>query len=179
MSSKVEMIFWDVQHGHATYIKTPNGRHIVVDLGVGTYSGVTPFSPLKHLRDKYHVEQLDYVIITHPHKDHIDDIMEFDAMNPKVLTRPYELTNEEVMKDVRKDDRTIFEKYCEINDRYSATVDEVSYNNTRNSANWGGLSIRIFYSSKCSHDNFNNHSIITVFEYANTKVVIPGDNENA
>lgn len=98
MNGKVEMVFWDVQHGHATYIKTPNNRHIVIDLGTGDYSGGnTAFSPLMHLKNNYSVDQLDYVVITHPHLDHIDDILNFDLLNPKVLSRPKELTNEEVM----------------------------------------------------------------------------------
>lgn len=46
MTNSVQMVFWDVQHGHATYIKSPNGRHIVIDLGTGDYSGKnTNFSP--------------------------------------------------------------------------------------------------------------------------------------
>ncbi|ODS37411.1 MAG: hypothetical protein A7316_09440 [Candidatus Altiarchaeales archaeon WOR_SM1_86-2] len=32
----LEIVFWDVQHGSATYIKTPNGKHIVQDLGTGS-----------------------------------------------------------------------------------------------------------------------------------------------
>ena len=28
----LELVFWDVQHGSATYIKTPNEKHIVQDL---------------------------------------------------------------------------------------------------------------------------------------------------
>lgn len=29
-----QFIFWDVDHGHATYLRTPNGRHLVADLVV-------------------------------------------------------------------------------------------------------------------------------------------------
>ena len=89
MNSQVELIFWDVQHGHAIYIKSPNNRHIVIDLGTGQYSNKNlTFSPLKHLRCNYGVTQLDYVIITHPHLDHIDDILQFDSFNPHILWRP-------------------------------------------------------------------------------------------
>ena len=45
--SKLSIFFWDVQHGHSTYIRTPNDRHIVVDLGIGDYSlDDEEFSPL-------------------------------------------------------------------------------------------------------------------------------------
>lgn len=180
MGRQVEMVFWDVQHGHATYIKSPNSRHIAIDLGTGDYSGNdTGFSPLKHLKANYGVSQLDYVVITHPHLDHIDDILNFDSLSPKVLWRPTALTNEEVLVGVQEKDRAKFQKYCEINNRYNGTIAPDSYNNTSNPDNWGGLSIRLFSTSKCSHSNFNNFSAITVFEYAGIKVVVPGDNESA
>jgi competence protein ComEC len=81
----LEFVFWDVQHGSAAYIKTPNNRHMVVDLGTGSYSGNKPFSPLLHLKNKYGVNHLDYVVITHPHRDHIDDIFLFQDLNPQTL----------------------------------------------------------------------------------------------
>ena len=103
MDKQVELVFWDVQHGHSIYIKTPNNRHIVIDLGTGDYSrGDITFSPLLHLKRNYHIQQLDCVIITHPHLDHINDILNFDLLNPKVLLRPSQLTNDEIIRDVRR-----------------------------------------------------------------------------
>ncbi len=178
MAQQAEVVFWDVQHGHMTYIKTPNNRHIVIDLGTGDYSkGKEAFSPLLHLRDKYGVRQLDYVVITHPHLDHIDDILNFDALNPKVLSRPKHLSNAEVMERVIERDRAKFEKYCEINDRYNQSVNADSFESTQNPDNWGGLKIQTFNPTSCNHNNFNNHSIITILEYADIKIIIPGDNE--
>lgn len=178
MAKQCEVVFWDVQHGHMTYIKTPNNRHIVIDLGTGDYSkGKKVFSPLLHLRDKYGVKQLDYVIITHPHLDHIDDILNFDALNPKVLRRPKHLSNAEVMERVIERDRKKFEKYCEINNRYNQSIESSSSDSVANPENWGGLQIKSYTPTSCNHNNFNNHSIITVIEYANIKIVIPGDNE--
>lgn len=177
--ANLEMIFWDVQHGNATYIKTPNNKHIVIDLGLGDYSGNNEqFSPLVALRQRYGVQQLDYVIITHPHKDHIDDIGNFDSFSPKVLRRPRHITNAEVMEGVRAQDREKFVKYCQIGDRYNTDVDG-SPDHPSVSENYGGVVIKSFTSSELPKDNFNNHSIITVVEYATVKVVIPGDNEVA
>jgi competence protein ComEC len=178
MANHCEIVFWDVQHGHMTYIKTPNNRHIVIDLGTGDYSkGVEAFSPLLHLKNKYGVNQLDYVIITHPHLDHIDDILNFDTLNPKVLRRPKHLSNEEVMERVIEKDRAKFEKYCEINDRYNSPVDSSSTDSLSNPDNWGGLELESFTPTSCNHNNFNNHSIVSIVKFAGMKVVIPGDNE--
>lgn len=178
MGQECTVVFWDVQHGHSTYIKTPNNRHIVVDLGTGDYSGKNlEFSPLRHLKYKYGVQQLDYVIITHPHLDHIDDILNFDLLAPKVFHRPKHISNDEVMEGVQEKDRKKFEKYCEINKRYSSPIEPDSINKTSKPENWGGLKIQSFTPSTCNHNNFNNHSIVVVIEWATTKIVIPGDNE--
>lgn len=87
----VEIVFWDVQHGHGTYIKTPNNRHIVIDLGTGSYGSNQEFSPLRHIKYVWGIDRLDYVVVTHPHKDHIDDIMNFELLNPRVFSRPQQM----------------------------------------------------------------------------------------
>jgi len=178
MSSECKFIFWDVQHGHACYIKTPNNRHIVIDLGTGDYSSQDEeFSPLQYLRKNMGVSQLDYLIITHPHLDHIDDILSLEALSPKVLNRPKHLSREEIMSGVQTKDKDKFEVYCELDGRYNREISSDSYDNTTNPNNWGGLEIQGFTPKTCAHTNFNNHSIITVFTFAGLKVVIPGDNE--
>jgi len=51
MSETANFKFWDVQHGHATYVNSPNDRHIVIDLGTGSYQDFNEeFSPLIHLK---------------------------------------------------------------------------------------------------------------------------------
>jgi len=178
MAKECTVMFWDVQHGHATYIKTPNNRHIVVDLGTGDYSGKNmEFSPLKYLHTNYGVQSIDYVVITHPHLDHIDDILNFDLLKPKVLNRPKQITNEELLEGVQEKDRKKIEKYCEINTRYNSPISSESVNNTSKPENWGDLKISTFTPTTCNHNNINNHSIVVVIEFAKMKIVIPGDNE--
>lgn len=179
MANNLEMVFWDVQHGHSTYIKSPNNKNIIVDLGIGSYgSKDEKFSPLIHLRGKYNVAQLDYVIITHPHKDHIDDIFNFDIFNPRVLCRPRHLTRGDIITTKTKEtDKHYFEKYLEIDNRYSEEIQAYDTINPSNPDNFGGLKRLIFSPASCARSNLNNHSILAVFEYAQIKVVIPGDNE--
>lgn len=179
MAGNVEMVFWDVQHGHSTYIKSPNGKHIIVDLGIGSSrSNNEKFSPLMHLKTKYKVQQLDMAVITHPHKDHIDDIMNFDALSPKVLSRPNHLKREEIITDkTRNSDLPLYEKYIAINEYYNGKYEENDPRDPSNPENFGGLKIETFTPTGCPTSNLNNHSVVTVFEYATIKAVIPGDNE--
>lgn len=175
----LEFVFWDVQHGNACYIKTPNDRHIVVDLGIGSYGTNKPFSPLRHLSTNYRISQLDYVIITHPHRDHIDDIENFDLLDPKTLMRPKHLTEQEIRAGNKKEDSAKVIKYLEINQRYNVQVQNGTPSDINTSEQWGGVKITNFHPSECSRDNLNNHSIVTVLEYAGSKIIIPGDNEPA
>jgi competence protein ComEC len=165
MKTSVKMVFWDVQHGHATYIKAPNGKHIVIDLGVGDYSGNNAFfSPLRHLKSNYYVSQLDQVIITHPHLDHIDDILNFHLLSPKVFNCNRAVPDEIILKGVRESDKPKYLKFMEIRDRYTSPVGD---NDTLHEPdNWGGMKVSTFIPSSYDGDNLNNYSIITVIEYA-------------
>lgn len=172
----LRIVFWDVKHGNAAYIKTPNGKHIVCDLGIGSYEGNgEEFSPLLHLKNKYGVEKLNWVIVTHPHKDHINDIMNFDEMSPTTFSRPRHLSEEDIMKDVREQDKELFKKYFEIDKLYSGKIQQ----DLRLPENTGGVSIETFFPTSCSASNINNHSGVVVISYAESTVIIPGDNESA
>lgn len=172
----MKLIIWDVQHGSSAYLKTPSGKHIVIDLGSGDYSGNNfNFSPLLHLKNKYGVEQLDEVIITHPHTDHIDDIMNFDVLRPKVILRPNHLSEDNVKKANPSKDQKKIDKYLEINKRYSLPVDDSE--NPKLGKNNGGVNIQTFIPTNCGTSNINNHSVVTIIEYLGVKILVPGDNE--
>lgn len=172
----VKMVFWDVQHGSATYIKSPNNRHIVIDLGTGSYSGSKEFSPLHHLKNKYGVQKLDYVAVTHPHKDHIDDILNFHLLDANVFGRPRNISESELLEGVNQTDLPKFKKYIELDKRFTGSL-ENSANDPYTPENYGGLEIIGFSATSCPTTNFNNQSLIRIFNYAQTKVVITGDNE--
>jgi beta-lactamase superfamily II metal-dependent hydrolase len=178
--SELLVKIWDVKHGHATYIRTPNGRHIVVDLGTGTFSGSNDiFSPLLYLKHYYKVNKIDYCIITHPHMDHIDDIMNLMVLSPKILLRPKHIPDDILLKGVRDFELPKIKEYLRIHHKYNRPIESNDYNYPGNPNNWGGLKISTFHPKNCSISNLNNQSIVTVFEYATTKIVIPGDNESA
>ena len=68
MSAQTELYVWDVGDGAAIYVKTPNGKNVVIDCGASD-----DFSPTEYLKNSLGVTQIDYLIISHPHKDHIKD----------------------------------------------------------------------------------------------------------
>jgi len=172
----LEFICWDVQHGSASYIKTPNGKQIVYDFGTGSYQeNSSVFSPLLHLKNNYGVNSLDFAIVSHPHKDHIDDILNFDKLSPTTFLRPRHLERSEILNNVKDTDKPLFEKYFEINDRYNQSVPEGT--STLLAKNNGGVEFQTFIPSNCSQSNINNHSVVVSISYANSKILLTGDNE--
>jgi competence protein ComEC len=171
----MKLVFWDVQHGHAVYLQTPN-QHIVFDLGTGSYgdSG-REFSPLLHLKNKYGVKQLDGVVITHPHGDHLYDIGNFDALSPRALWRPRHLTDEEVRNGNSAKDTVYVDQYLTINGRYTEPIPPPD---PFAEATNGGVDIQVFSPRGCARSNLNNHSIVTVVSHASSKIIISGDNES-
>lgn len=72
----LRMTVWNVEHGSAIHLATPNGRNIVIDLGRTTH-----VSPLVALKFPGRVPTIDYLVVTHPHLDHIKDILSVDDFN--------------------------------------------------------------------------------------------------
>ena len=117
------------------------------------------------------------MIITHPHLDHIDDILYFDYNSPSVLWRATSIRNEEVMEGVRECDKPKFKKYCEVNDRFNRVVskDEDPVTGTP----FDGMTVDTYSTTVCDKSNYNNFSPITIVRLGGIKIVICGDNESA
>ncbi len=173
----LRFITWDVEHGSAAYIRTPNSKHVAVDMGART-AGNASFSPLVHLM-RSGVSQLDLVIITHPHLDHIEDILNFDKLSPRCLVRPEHLTENDIWagnRNASPETQRIIRKYIEIGNKYTAPPRP--YYNPSEPANNGGVSFQHFIPCQSSTTNLNNHSVVTVISYAGVKILLPGDNES-
>jgi beta-lactamase superfamily II metal-dependent hydrolase len=171
----LEIKVWDVSHGSAVWVKFPNGRNMVVDLGADG-SGADCFSPLRMMKTVYGVQQLDYAVITHGHADHLDDIFRLHELYyPGVLFTPRHLTDDEIRAGNRDGDMNVVERYLVVRQEYTSPV---PFNlDASVTANTGEASFRFFTPSLCSKQNLNNHSLVAVISYQGMKIVIPGDNE--
>ncbi|MBI5205883.1 MAG: MBL fold metallo-hydrolase [Nitrospirae bacterium] len=169
--SNLRVICWNVEHGNAAYIQTPTLKHIALDLG-----SEPDFSPLTFLKTDFHIDHLDEVIISHPHTDHLTDILNFDGLSPKVLSRPKHLTESEIRAANRREDASIIDKYIEINNRFNSPL--ASESNPELPQNNGGVVFHTFKDTATSTANINNHGLVIVLEYLNCKIIFPGDIES-
>ena len=165
----LKIIIHDVGHGHAVHAFTPNGQTIVIDLGCSD-----KFSPLDWLRDQ--TDKIDSLIISHPHGDHIDEILKLEEFNVRQLWRPKWLSEEDVRKANQDNYSEKLDYYFDIsNNRFTHPVKcKELIGNPEVSA---GVTITKHASKDCGSSNINNHSCVVVFEYHGVKVIIPGDNE--
>ena len=179
MSSTLKIIVWDVQHGNAIYMKTPNGTNIMFDIGAGIYGSGRKFSPLRRLKYKGGVDCLHYLVISHPHADHISDISNmFDLkLKPEFLCRPKGIAHDDIKRGNRYRHRKIIKRYLELDRTYATSTPKRK--TPLNPNNNGGVKIKNFRQTKKGTSNLNNYSIVSVVEYANEKILIPGDIESA
>ena len=166
MTKNAIMTVWDVELGLAIHIKAPNDKYIVIDLG-----SKKDFSPLKQLEGC----DVGYMVITHPHLDHISDISNIQLAKPKILERCHAYSRNELLEDVRECDRKTFIQYCDLVERYTYPVSESE--SPESGIPFGGLTVKVFRTNVCDKKNMNNFSSIVVLEYCQTKIVVCGDNE--
>lgn len=166
----LRVVIHNVGHGQAIHIFTPNGKTIVIDLGSSS-----SFSPLNWLRESY--STIDYLMITHPHGDHIDEFLLLDELDFNIgqLWRPKWLAKDSVYGQNQTEYSDKLDAYFELSSRSSTSVglDE----NVQNPSVNGGVTIKVFNSMDCGQSNINNHSGVMFLEYANSAIMIAGDNE--
>jgi beta-lactamase superfamily II metal-dependent hydrolase len=168
----LRVLIHNVGHGQSIHSFTPAGEVVVIDLGCSD-----TFSPLEWLKNQ--TETIDSLIITHPHGDHIDEILKLDSMEFRVrqLWRPKWLPKEDVYNQNQASYTEKLDRYFEMSDSYNQPIPD----NERvgNPIVSGGVSIENHASESCAVSNINNHSFVVVFSYSGSKVIIPGDNEPA
>lgn len=86
-TDKMEILFFDVGEGDCSLITTPDGKHIMIDAGTEfSRSAIVPYL------NRSGISRIDYIIITHPHSDHIGglrymaDNIRFDTLICSVRT---------------------------------------------------------------------------------------------
>lgn len=169
MARLATMKIWDVELGLSIHIEAPNGKYIVIDLG-----RKDNFSPLSKLQYK----DVGYMVITHPHKDHIEDIANVNTARPDVLWRVHSFSRDELLMNAQNySDRDIINRYCDFVEGYTGTLSNDKDPTTCNP--FSGLTAQVFQTTLCGKSNINNFSAIVVLKLGSVKIVVCGDNESA
>jgi len=172
--SNLKVTIWNVEHGTSIYVVTPNGKKVFLDCGSSS-----EFSPALEVNSSYEKKKLDYLVISHPHQDHITDLQNLDEkFRIKVLSK-----NKKISKDVMKEDNPnvfdppndeIIGKYFELKDRFTH---DVAWEDDPSNPAWGnGCTFHTFYLDDPSL-GVNNLSVVTFIEFGGEVILYGGDME--
>ncbi len=166
----LEILIFNVNHGNAVHIRTPNDKDVLIDCGSNDSDG---FSPSEYINEQN--RSIDYLIVSHPHCDHISDIENFvKHHHPNVLDRP-KLSLSKIIDANQESCEEMVKEYFEFQGLYIEPADEE--NNPRNDTFGGGASFITFKSTDNDESNINNLSIVTFLNYLNFIILFPGDIE--
>ena len=115
-NGKLEFTLWDVGHGVSIWLNTPNGSNHWIDLGR------TPeFSPSEHVGHTYCVSSIDYLVISHPDKDHLEDLPQFRATfgDPRVLKHNKSLPAADMFGQLGFQYQ---KEYADLHNRFTAAI---------------------------------------------------------
>lgn len=154
--------FIDVGQGDSTLVTTPNGRHILIDAGPSE----SEEKLIRHL-DSLGVTTLDYLVLTHPHADHIGGAAEVlygcrveTVLMPNVAASGPSFTK---LLDAIADEK---ENGCKV---YAAAAgDEYTLD---------GCTLTVLAPSVLDRENLNNSSVVLRVLCGDISALITGDAE--
>ena len=162
---------WDVEHGLSIWIQTPSGQNHCIDAGK---NNDTEFSPYKHMRMRHNVQMLDYLIISHPDKDHIEGLPDLvkNLGDPRVLCRNKTLPDKDKYGDGQEEYLNVFKR---LDTTYTKPVDES--NSPLHPCINGNVLIHSFHNIYCDGMSKNNTSMVVFYKFNNHLFIMPGDIE--
>lgn len=171
MSGNMMFTLWDVEHGLAIWIKTPNDHNHWIDAG---HNNATDFSPAQHVSEKYRAKSIDYLIISHPDKDHIEGLPELIKYfgKPRTIHRNKSLPDAEKFGEGSLEYQKIFK---DLDKTYTHNVDESI--SPKNPLYNGGIEVSTFSLTYKEGMSKNNTSVVAFYLYAGWLFVCPGDIE--
>lgn len=169
----MKVIFYDVDQGSCCHIITPKNQHILVDVGSKYEASV-----VEHIKSEFWWRyDLDGLIITHPHEDHIYDLPRlYKELKPNYFVRNLDAFD---VVPANKDAvyLEIVKTVNQMNREYEESpiwVDGNPFNEYTN----GNVIFDIIWPRRdwTRKSDLNTFSCIIIMEYEGIKFVLTGDN---
>lgn len=170
---------FDVDQGSCNFIKTSTGKTELVDFG-----GKLNWSPVKHIYNNYidYYGQLDRLVLTHHHGDHLKDIDNFGNKRPSMVVR--RKLEGDYLTACRMSNTTAGQQLAETFSRIYDSWDCKPADSEISEQAWG---IRIISSilsyneasnvSSTYGSTVNNCSYVRLYNHNGTKILLSGDME--
>jgi competence protein ComEC len=144
----------------------------MLDLGANTE---TEFSPIQFTKKIWKLERLNFLSISHPHVDHIRDILSLQLLPPFVVSGPTILGDQLITEQIEEADRDLLEAYLDLKRQYSGPIpaSELPYDRT-----WGDPAYFSQYWTDADWQKEpNNTSFVTFYKAGKFTLLYPGDIE--
>lgn len=170
----VEMIVFDVEHGNSIYVKMLK-KHVMLDCGADENNG---FSPTNWLRNNRNVTKLDYLLISHPHIDHIYDISNVDNnLQPHIFSRNRFITAQKIKgenEELFKIYENLFKKYMQLDLEYNRIPDP---HESPDLGEWAAGGKIVTFSNTDQDMKINDLSLVTFIQYGKNVILYGADLE--
>lgn len=149
----------DVGQGDSTLFVMPDGRTMLIDAG-----NASDYSKIKAVMDKVHVNKIDFLILSHPHSDHMGSMAR--------IIESYEI-GKLYMPDAASDTAEFYE-LIEAAENKGIFPEIVSYPYTLCD---GDYTVSVLSPRDKDYANENLFSIVVRVEYGDTAFMVMGDAE--
>ncbi|HLR34098.1 MAG TPA: ComEC/Rec2 family competence protein, partial [Tissierellales bacterium] len=157
---ELEVHYIDIGQGDSIFIQLPNGETILIDGGPRTNSKI-----LVNYLEELGVENINYLVATHPHEDHIGGL-------PNVI-RNFKV--DKIYMPDKTANTAIFEEFLlEIKEK-DVEVNTVSGGDVLIEGD--GLKYEVMAPNEEKYSNTNDYSIVTKITYKNNSFLFTGDAE--
>ncbi len=159
-TKELSVHFIDVGQADCILIELPDGENIMIDAG-----NRDDFETISSYLSEQSVEKLDYMVLTHPHEDHIGSAAEvIKKYSPSKIYMPETAANTKVFEN------TLLAIAESGADMISAVPGDYIIND-------GDLSMEILAPAGDDYDTQNDYSVVTKLTYDERSFLFTGDAE--
>jgi hypothetical protein len=144
----------------------------MLDLGANTE---IEFSPIQFTKTIWKLKRLNFLSISHPHVDHIRDILNVPLLPPYVVSGPTILGDLLITEHIAETDRDLLEAYLDLKRTYS---DPIPLSELPHDRSWGEPAYFSQYWIDADWKKEpNNTSFVTFYKAGGFTLLYPGDIE--
>ncbi len=162
----------DVGHGDTIIIEMPIGRR---DKAFGVVDCIKWEEKTRQYLEDLKVEELEFVCGTHPHEDHVGDILKLLQAYEGNVGEYWDSGKEHTLPEYIDILEYLYEK--NIQTKLIKSGNMVSFGDTK--LHILAPPARLFLDSKHESFNINNASIVIQIEYGNSRIMLSGDSQFA